>query len=157
MIASNERLLARLRSLAGAGVPFVTIGSAGPALAHPIVRKGYELPDADVLLAEGALPGFVRWAEGAGGAVTCWGEPWRWTWGERELAGKLYVRARWVDEQVDATYEEARLDAGAWVRDARWVDGVPVCAERELWAGKLRKDELAARAFAAAWGLTIAG
>jgi hypothetical protein len=153
--ADNERHFALLRSLAEAGVGFVTIGSAGLLLAHPRLRAAYALTDCDVLLADGALRGFVAWAEGRGGTVTCWGEPWDARWTERSLAGRWYVRAVCEALVVDATFEEADFDVGALLREARWIDGVPVCPERELWAGKLRKDADGARRFAAEYGLTI--
>lgn len=140
MIASDERHFALLRSLAAARVPFVTIGSAGLLLAHPRLRGAYALSDCDVLLGEGELPAFVRWAQSRGAEVTSWGEPWDWRWTVRELAGRFYVRARCEGLVMDATYEEARFDVAALLREARWIDGIPVCPERELWAGRLRKQ-----------------
>lgn len=152
---ANERHLALLRSLADAGVAFVTIGSAGLLLAHPRLRDEYALPDCDVLLGDGALSDFVAWAQRAGATVTCWGEPWDPRWTERSLAGRFYVRAVCDGLQLDATFEERDFDVARLLREARWVDGVPVCPEVELWAGKLRKDPDHARRFAAEHGLVI--
>lgn len=155
MREANERHLALLRSLADAGVAFVTVGSAGLLLLHPRLRDEYPLPDSDVLLGDGALTSFVAWARRAGATVTCWGEPWDPRWTERSLAGRFYVRAVLDGLQVDATFEERRFDVAKLLREARWIDGVPVCPEAELWMGKLRKDAGRARAFAVEHGLVI--
>ncbi len=120
-----------LRSLALAGVKFVAVGSAGLVL---ITGERYVLPDADVLLAKGELRAFVKWASSRG-SVTVWGEPWR---DELETDGKHYVRAVIDGLQLDASFEEPDYDADALVREAKWIDGVPVCPEPELRAMRLR-------------------
>ena len=131
-----------LRSLAGHGVRFVTVGSAGLVLAYE--EHGYALGDVDVLLPRGELGALVAWAQGRGGVVTVWGEPWT---PQLDVTGKHYVRARFGELQLDASFEDPDFDIDALVRDARWLDGIPVCPERELWAGKFRKDPEGARTF----------
>lgn len=129
---SNERHFALLRSLAAAGVRFVAFGGAGLAL-HTGDRSR-ELPDSDVLLAPGEVLKFVRWALPRG-EVTVWGEPWR---EDLALTGKLYVRARLDGLLLDAVFEEHEYDVERLVRDAVWIDGIPVCPEKELRAMRVR-------------------
>lgn len=140
-----------LRSLVAAGVRFVTVGSAGLLLAHPEARARYELPDVDVLLERLELPKLVELVHRRGGGVTVWGEPWR---DDLPLEGRFYARAVVDGLQLDATYEEPDFDLATLIREARWLEGIPVCADAPLWAMKLRKDEAAARAWAARVGLT---
>jgi hypothetical protein len=146
----NEEHFELLRSLARSGVRFVTVGSAGLVLTYPSVQ--YPLQDSDVLLLPEELPRLVGWAQGRGGTVTVWGEPWD---PAVDLTGKHYVRAwlgRW---HLDASFEDPDFDVPELLADARWIEGIPVCRERELWAGKLRKDAVAARRFAAEHSLVI--
>lgn len=110
---------------------FVTVGSAGLVL---LTRDQYVLPDADVLLAKGELRAFVKWAQSRG-SVTVWGEPWR---DNVDVDGKLYVRVVIDGLRLDASFEEPDYDVDALVRDAKWIDGIPVCPESELRAMRLR-------------------
>ncbi len=122
---SNAPYLALLRELA-TSVRFVTIGSAGLVL----LGETHALHDVDIVLAPGELEAFATWAK-ARGSITVWGEPWSGEWNERALAGKFYARAMIDGLQVDATFEFP-YDVPMLIRDARIIDGIPVCPERVL-------------------------
>lgn len=123
---SNARHLALLRELAVGGVKFVTIGSAGLVL----LGEAHTLHDVDIVLAPGALAAFAQWARQRG-HLTVWGEPWASAWSEQALAGKFYVRAVIDGLQLDATFEFP-YDVPTLLRDARVIDGIPVCPEAVL-------------------------
>lgn len=149
---------ALLRQLAAAKVRFVTFGSTGLALLYPSHFTGTRLNDVDVLLARGmdAVLAFVGFAQRLHAPVTSWGEPFDIAHRNNTLEGRFYVRAQ-LDGglQLDATYESAWLDADALIERARWVDGIPICPEEELWFVKFMKDPQKAERFAAEHGLTI--
>lgn len=135
---SNARHLALLKDLAASGVRFVTIGSAGLVL----LGETHALHDVDIVLGPGELGAFSKWASQRG-TITVWGEPWTGAWNERALAGKFYVRAVIDGLQCDATFEFP-YDVPALLRDARVIDGIPVCPEkvlRESRAGSRRSAQ----------------
>ena len=127
---SNAAHLALLRELAASGVKFVTIGSAGLVL----LGEPHALHDVDLVLGPGELGAFAAWALQRG-TITVWGEPWSGEWNERALAGKFYVRAVIDGLQCDATFEFP-YDVPALLRDARVIDGIPVCPEAVLRASR---------------------
>lgn len=147
----NDRFFELLRSLTVSGVRFATFGTAGLLLRHVELRERYTLRDADVLLPADQLELFSNWALARGGTVTSWGEPF-----ERDLdvRGRFYVRASVDGLQLDATYETF-LDLEAALNEANPCDGVPTCSDLVIWRAKLNKDPVAARAFAAAMGLSL--
>lgn len=147
----NERYFALLRDLAGAGVRFATFGSAGVLLRHPRTRTLHALRDADVLLPRSEVERFAAWVGARGGSVTVWGQPWVTS---MDLTGRIYLRALIEGLQLDATFETF-LDLEAAVGEATSCDGVPVCSDDVIWRAKRHKDPEAARAFAAALGLTL--
>ena len=123
---SNARHLALLKELAASGLRFVTIGSAGLVL----LGEEQALHDVDIVLAPGELAAFAAWANQRG-SLTVWCESWPGEWNERALAGKFYVRAVIDGLQCDATFEFP-YDVLALLRDARVIDGIPVCPEQVL-------------------------
>lgn len=147
-----------LRQLAAANVRFVTFGSTGLALLHPEHFTGTHLPDVDVLLARGmdTLLAFVHFARSRHATVTSWGEPFDAAHRANALEGRFYVRALFDGGlQVDATYENERLDGGVLFERARWVDHIPVCPEEDLWFSKYLADPGKTERFALAHGLEI--
>ena len=123
-MTSNERHFALLRSLVGAKVSFVTVGSAAQVLAE---QRVYEVPDVDILLEEHSVSGLVQWA--GEGNVTVWGEQWSTS---VELDGKIYLRAMIDGLQLDATFEEPEFSIAELIEGARWIEGIPVCAPGPL-------------------------
>lgn len=147
-----------LRQLAVSNVRFVTFGSSGLMLHHPARFPEARLTDVDILLARGMdmLLAFVDFARSQHATVTSWGEPFDVAHRNNALEGRFYVRAQFADGlQFDATYENAWLDADDLFQRARWVDGIPLCPEEELWFSKLRKDIRAGQRFALEHGLVI--
>jgi hypothetical protein len=147
-----------LRQLAASNVRFVTFGSTGLALLHPSHFAGTHLPDVDVLLARGldTLLAFVHFARSRNATVTSWGEPFDIAQQNNALEGRFYVRARFDGGlQVDATYENAWLDADVLVERAQWVDEIPICPEEDLWFSKILADPRKAQRFALEHGLEI--
>jgi hypothetical protein len=147
-----------LRQLAASNVRFVTFGSTGLALLHPSHFAGTHLPDVDVLLVRGldTLLAFVHFARSRNATVTSWGEPFDVAHQNNALEGRFYVRARFDGGlQVDATYENAWLDADVLVERAQWVDEIPICPEEDLWFSKILADPRKAQRFALEHGLEI--
>ena len=146
---------ALLSALVGAGVRLLVFGGQGLRLRFPEALADYRRPDLDLLLGPGELRRFVAIAQAQGWQVESWGAPWQAGWDEAALQGRWYVRAVQDGLQVDATFECPFFSVEAALQRAVWCDGVPVCPLEELWGVKLIKDAAKARAFAAAWGLSI--
>lgn len=121
-----------LQSLAASPVCFAVFGGAGLMLITG--DRSRELPDSDVILAPGEVHNFVNWALPRG-EVTVWGEKWH---DELVFVGKLYVRAKIDGLMLDAVFEDHEYDFEDLVRRAVWIDGIPVCPEKELRAMRVR-------------------
>ena len=137
---------------------YVVIGSRGVELHHPArfePREPAAVIDVDVLISPDDLQMFARWCQARGATVTSWGEPFERALAQGSLAGRLYVRAEFERVQIDATYENPRLDLDSLYPRAPRVDGIPACPELELWLSKLLKDPAKALRFAEEHGVTI--
>lgn len=149
-MTSDWRSLLRALREDGA-LRFVVIGSRGVELHHPSrfeARDAAAVTDVDILISPDDLQTFARWCQARGATVTSWGEPFERALAQGSLAGRLYARAEFERVQIDATYENPRLELGSLYPRARWVDGIPACPELELWLSKLLKDPAKALRFA---------
>lgn len=139
-------------------IRFVVIGSRGVELHHPegfAAREPAAVDDVDILILPDDLQDVARWCAQRGATVTSWGEPFEQALAKDALAGRFYVRACFAHTQLDATYENPRLDLRSLYPRARWVDGIPACPEHELWLSKLLKDPAKALRFAEDHGVAI--
>lgn len=135
-----EAYIPALQSLVGEGVEFAIIGTWALKVHFPVAMRDYVIRDCDIVLqpTEENLRRAVRVLRGDGWRVTAWEEEVWDDFSGGDLAGKYYLRARFGELTLDATFE-CQIPWEAMAAGIDWRDGLPLASIKDILDLKRRK------------------